>query len=110
MAQLQGERLRKLRDDASYTQEELAEKLRVHPRQIHRYESGATDPNGEIVARIAKVFGVTTDYLLGLTDDPLGRIDESDLSPLERRLIAAFRRGELSEALDIAAELAKSKR
>lgn len=105
-----GERLKSLRDENGLTQEELASYAQSSQGMIARYESGKAVPTADVVARLAAFFNVTADFLLGLTDDPRGYITEDDLSPLERRLIAAFRRGEISEALDIVAELAKSKR
>lgn len=77
-------------------------------RMIPRYESGTADPSSDVVTRMAKTLAVTTDYLLGLTDDPTGQFEEDELSPMERKLIAAFRRGEIVEAFAIAAELAKA--
>lgn len=107
---LYGSRLKELRMQRGYTQEELADLLGVHPRQIHRYEANDVDPSSTVVSRIATTFGVTSDYLLGLTDDPVGRIAEADLSANERRLIFALRSGLLQEALETMTAIGKDAR
>lgn len=103
---LRGDRLRDLRIKNGFTQEELAERLDLGLRQIHRYENGETDPSGDIVARIAKELRVTTDYLLGTSDDPTLDIEEATLSPMERLLILALRQGRLREAMIKVTEIA----
>jgi transcriptional regulator with XRE-family HTH domain len=105
---LRGDRLRELRQRRDYTQEELAEILDLGIRQIHRYESGETDPSGDIVARIAKLLGVTTDYLLGLVDEPDAHFSERDYSPMERKLITAVRKGRIVEALKTITTMSES--
>jgi transcriptional regulator with XRE-family HTH domain len=103
---LRGDRLRQLRQNRKYTQEQLAERLSLGIRQIHRYEKGLSDPAADIVARIAVELDVTTDYLLGLNDEPTRTYREQDLAPEERKLLSAFRRREWPELLQIlAAEL-----
>jgi len=100
---LRGDRLRLLRQNRKFTQEELAERLRLGIRQIHRYEKGLSDPAGDIVARIATELEVTTDYLLGLIDDPSRHFQDKDLTPVERKLLSAFRRRKWEEILQILA-------
>src|SRR5882672_236258 len=103
---LRGDRLRQLRQNRKYTQEQLAERLSLGIRQIHRYEKGLSDPAAEIVARIAVELEVTTDYLLGLNDEPTRSYRDQDLAPAEHKLLSAFRRREWEEILQIlAAEL-----
>lgn len=96
---LRGDRVRALRLDRGLTHEELAELLSINVRQIARYESNETDPSGEIVSRIASAFGVSADYLLGLTDNPFPHVGSEDLSEQERRIIAALRGGDVVSAI-----------
>lgn len=65
-----GERLLDLRKDAGLTQEQLSESLHVNKHSISSYERDKSEPPDEIKIRIAKYFGVSIDYLLGLTDNP----------------------------------------
>ncbi len=72
-----GEKLKILRMQNHLTQTALAEKLGVSLRTLQNYETCKIYPKQtEIYARIARLFGVTTDYMLG--DDP---------DPAETRLI-----------------------
>lgn len=88
-----GDRLRGIRERRGFTQDELAFRLAVGQSQLARYENGRAEPTPEVIARLAGELEVTADYLLGLADDPAGRINEADLSDIERRLLAAYRRG-----------------
>jgi len=106
---MQGQRLKSVREWRGLSQEDLASRIHVGTQQIWRWENGKTTPNADYIARLARALDTTADYLLGLTDDPQTQLEESDLSPLERRLITAFRQGDISEAIVLAAELAKSK-
>lgn len=103
-----GDRLKKIRDERELSQSALAEMLGFGQNQIYRYETGLSEPSPDVLVRLAKELGVTADYLLGLTDDPKGHLEEEALSPMERKLIAALRSGRLVEALDVVTELAKS--
>lgn len=60
-----GKRIKELRKRLSLTQEELAERVGVSRSALANYESGLREPKGDILVRFAKVFNITTDYLLG---------------------------------------------
>ncbi len=47
-----------------------------------------------MLLRIARYFEVSTDYLLGLTDDPAGRVSIEGLNQEEQTIISAIRRGD----------------
>ena len=65
-----GKRLRDRRDELGWTQEELARRLHVRQNVISRLESGGVkSPNIVMLRRLAKILGVTTDYLVGMYDD-----------------------------------------
>lgn len=100
---LRGDRFKQLREQHGYTHEELSEMLGLSQKQIWRYENGKTDPSSEIIVKIAKVFRVSSDYLLGLTDDtnPYIRID--NLTSVEKEVLSAMRRGEKIEAIRVLA-------
>jgi transcriptional regulator with XRE-family HTH domain len=62
------QRVCNLRSDKDWSQKELAEKIGVEPSQISRIESNKTkDISNDILIKLAKVFGVSTDYILRLT-------------------------------------------
>ncbi len=98
---LRGDRLRELRLQRGYTQEALAERLELGIRQIHRYEKHLSDPAGNIVAKIALELNTSSDYLLGLTDNPLPIMQTSDISSEEIRLLHAVRAGQYDQAMQL---------
>ena len=66
-----GERLLKLRKDAGLTQDQLAEILKINKYSISSYERDINEPPDEIKVAIAIYFNVSTDYLLGLSNNPI---------------------------------------
>src|SRR5258706_14755664 len=67
---MQGERLRKIREQMGLSQEDLGDRLGLGNRQIWRYEHNQTRPSSEVVAAIARALSVSADFLLGLSDNP----------------------------------------
>ena len=64
------QRLRDLRDDHDKTQQEIADVLNMH-RSVYRcYESGERETPAWVVVKLAEYYHVSTDYLLGRTNDP----------------------------------------
>lgn len=105
---LQGHRVKKLRDGLKMSQDELGELLGVDGRQIIRYEKPNANPNSLAIYQLATALNTSSDYLLGLTDDPAPRIIEADLSAEERALIVALRNRQSPEAIQAFAELSKN--
>lgn len=67
ISNIRGERSR-----LDYTQDQLAEMLSVSPQLIRSWEAGAAKPSADALLAMSDVFGCTTDYLLGLTDERVG--------------------------------------
>jgi len=65
-----GEILAELREDKDLTQQQLADLLHISNSTVSAYELGNRVPSADTLVLFARFFGVTTDYLLGLTDDP----------------------------------------
>lgn len=61
-------KLKELRDDNNLLQKQLASELGVSQVTIARWETGVREPSFDDLIKIAKYFGVTTDYILGLED------------------------------------------
>ena len=59
-----GPRIAALRREAGLSQAELAHRLQISPSAIGMYEQGRREPSMETVVALARVFGVSTDYLL----------------------------------------------
>lgn len=62
------ERLIEIRRKNGYNRKQLAEELGRPYRTITNYENGEREPGHDYIIEIAKKFGVSTDYILGLSD------------------------------------------
>lgn len=65
-----GKKIKELREIKQITQEELAKYLGVAPQTVYKYEKEINEPDLKTTSKIAEYFNVTTDYLLGRTDNP----------------------------------------
>lgn len=63
-------RLTYLRKNAKLTQKELADKLGTTASTISKYEQGQLEPNLDIIEKMADLFGVSIDFLLGYKEKP----------------------------------------
>ena len=67
-----GERLQDIRKDHNDTQQDLADKLHASLYAVRCWEQGKSDPSHDTLVAICRLYGVSADYLLGLTDeDPI---------------------------------------
>lgn len=65
---MNGERLKKLRQDRRISQNELSEIMNVTQNAISKWERGERDPDTATLKKLADYFNVSTDYLLGVDD------------------------------------------
>lgn len=84
-----GTRLKELR--GKITQEEVAEKIGVSRASYSHYENSRSEPDTVILNKLADYFKVSTDYLLGRTDDP---------SPIQKEIIKHDDEDELEKLLN----------
>lgn len=82
-----GDRLKELRKERSLTQEEISEVCQVAKQTISNWENNITQPPFDIVKRLAQYFGVTADYLLGLNQNDINRIDKLNIALREAGMI-----------------------
>ena len=71
-------RLRELRTENGIKQEVLAGQLSVRRQTVSRYETGLLDLDTDTIARLCEIFGVTADYLLGLSSQRTSQISDAD--------------------------------
>ena len=62
--------LKALREDSDLTQSELAKEFNVNQITISQYERGTRQISINMLVNYAKKFKVSTDYILGLTNNP----------------------------------------
>jgi transcriptional regulator with XRE-family HTH domain len=72
-----GERIIQLRKQQNLSQAELADKAKVSRTIIGNYERNANTPSIEVILKIAKVFNVSVDFLIG----------EGELSSFDKELL-----------------------
>lgn len=61
-----GLNLKKLREEKGYSQAQLSRKLNVSKSSISKYESNQSMPSVETLTKIALIYGVSLDYLVGI--------------------------------------------
>jgi transcriptional regulator with XRE-family HTH domain len=97
---LRADRLREIREKKGLTQRELAHLCGMNEHQVFRYENGKSDPSATYLGLIAHELGVSTDYLLGLSDYPNGQFGET-LQPDQRRLLKAYESGDSATIMEL---------
>jgi transcriptional regulator with XRE-family HTH domain len=103
MANIFSERLRAARELRKLSQGDLATKTGFQPSAISHFETGNRSPSFDSLKRLADALSVTTDYLLGRTDQTAlagptaGRLfrhaeqfSEDDLNALESMTVAGI--------------------
>ncbi len=63
-----GERLRELRKERNFSQDDLQNEIGYSQSAIARWEANLQTPNIEVLVKVATYFNVSADYLLGLKD------------------------------------------
>ena len=64
------QRIRNLREDHDLTQKQMAKVLSCSQQVYSNYELGQRDIPTDILIQLARFYHVTTDYILGLSDQP----------------------------------------
>ena len=83
-----GLRIKKLRGKMGWTQEELGQAIGVRKEAIAYYEKNTRYPPMDRLRKLALALHVTTDYLLGLDDAPMIKLD--NLTEHEEELMYDF--------------------
>lgn len=76
-----GDRLKQLRSQAGLTQKELAERIGITKSVVSFYELRERTPSPDVLVKLASVFHVSTDYLLGIKKGKsidISGLDEGD--------------------------------
>ena len=83
-----GSRLKELRVQFGLTQKQLADRIGVSKGVISFYELRERSPSPDVLIKLAAIFHVTTDYLLGM--DEREYIDVTDIEPSDVALLRSF--------------------
>ena len=77
------DRIKTLREVHGWTQAELARRLNMTLNGVHSWEQGLSMPSSSLLVELAKLFSVSTDYLLGLEPHQtvnVTRLNEKDVA------------------------------
>ena len=98
------QRIRDLREDEQLTQKEIAEKVFDSQQHYQLYESGKREPPLNFAIQLSKIYGVSIDYIAGLTNDKGGlhknSSEETELLNKYKSL-SDKRKGRVLQLLDI---------
>ena len=77
-------RLRALREKNNFTMEDVAKKIQIKRQTYNGYEASKDkkyhrSPSFENLIKLAEFYNVSTDYLIGLTDNPAPRVAVVDV-------------------------------
>ncbi|SDC03250.1 DNA-binding transcriptional regulator, XRE-family HTH domain [Paenibacillus sp. UNCCL117] len=70
-----GDRIALLREKFGMTQEELSKKIDISRASLCHYEKSRREPDYETLVKVADLFKVSLDYLMGRTNDPHQTLD-----------------------------------
>lgn len=82
-----GNTLKELRQKAGLTQKQLADKMGITASVVSYYELSERNPSPEVLVKLASIFHVTTDFLLGIQKNPGESLDISGLDKDEIELL-----------------------
>ena len=85
-------RIRELREEKKITQIRLSIELEVYQETIRAYEMEKYYPSVKSLIKLQNIFGVSIDYILGLSDTRYERIETNSLAQDETRLINLYRK------------------
>ncbi len=83
-----GYRLRELRLSKQMTQAQVAKRLNLSKTTISGYENNIKTPSIDVLVRLANLYGVTSDYILGMEKKKVLVID--GLTDSEERILKAL--------------------
>ena len=84
-------RLYDLREERNMKQKELADMLNIKPSAISKYEKGVSQPGIPTIIKIADIFHVSVDYLLGLSSVK-NPYSSDKFTPKEAEIITKYRK------------------
>ena len=80
-------RIKELRELMGLKQSDFVLQLNVTQATLSNWERGVHDPDNESLKKMVEFFGTTSDYILGLSDDPRPPDKKNSLSPEKIKLL-----------------------
>lgn len=91
-----GQRLRQLREQNGFVQKQLANFLGVSESTIGKYENDQRTPSPDTITKLATKFDVSTDYLLGVSNERkpgagVKAVDDPEVTDFMKTVVGEFR-------------------
>lgn len=102
MSSIFDKRLKELRQKYGLSQAQVAKMTSLTKVAISAYENGTREPSFDTLIRLASIFGVSTDYLLGATKDPtldISGLAEDDAATVRQLVKTLTRKNEQIQEL-----------
>ena len=77
-----GDRLRELRKQSGFSQQELADRIDQTKQAVSQYERGVRKPDIDMLSALCDIFNVSMDYLMGKADVTVRFLTSDDLDKL----------------------------
>lgn len=71
-----GQRIATLRDRMGWTQDQLSKLLGISRAALSHYEKNRREPDFKTLTKLADIFHVSIDYLIGRTNNPTSHLDK----------------------------------
>jgi len=84
-------RLRACREKMDLSQKQVAIEVGVKPPTVSQWESGIKIPSRENIKKLSRLYGVTADYLMGISED-IEISNSFDLTAAEIQLVLQYRK------------------
>jgi transcriptional regulator with XRE-family HTH domain len=78
------DRIKQLRQERSWSQTQLAQKMGIHQKQVSAYECGRNVPSTEVLIKLADIFDVSLDYLAFEVEGQSAKVNIKDRELLRR--------------------------
>lgn len=78
------DRIKQLRQEHSWSQTQLAQKMGIHQKQVSAYERGRNVPSTEVLIKLADIFDVSLDYLAFEAEGQSAKVNIKDRELLRR--------------------------
>lgn len=95
-------RIKELRESRHLSQQRLAIDMNVSQAMISKYELGQSEPDIQMIMKLASYFQVSTDYLLGLSDSKIC-VTVINLSEDEKNILYDYKRMDTIQKIKVTA-------
>jgi transcriptional regulator with XRE-family HTH domain len=89
---LRVDRLQNLREQKGWSRRELAVRCGIGANMVYKYEALQTEPTTSSLKKLAEMLDVSSDYLLGLSDNPHGQYGHGTLTVEDEAILQTFHR------------------